>query len=321
MNWLSRRFFPGPGQRHDSLSSPRTQDTRHVWSNDCDLRTGSPEISLIVCTRSRAMPLRRCLNTIAGLEMYPHCWELVVVNNGSTDETDFVVRDYAASMPFRVTLVDEPKHGVSRARNAGVRVASAPLIAFTDDDCYVASSDLRCLLEAFRDPALGYLGGRILLHDPTDAAETILVADDPFDIPADEVLLPGQIHGANMAFRREVWERIGGFDPLFGPGAHFVCDDIDFLCRASLAGYRGAYRPAPVIWHHHGRKPGPAVARLHRTYARGRGAYYAKGCLHSPRRHTFAKHWYWHLRTQARSRRYTEIARELLAGLHYAAMR
>jgi GT2 family glycosyltransferase len=79
-----------------------------------------------------------------------------------------------------------------------------------------------------------------------------------------------------MLVRREVFSRTGGFDVEMGAGARFRCEDIDFLGRASMAGFTGAFLPDLVVHHHHGRKPGPATEALHRANAHGRGAYYAK---------------------------------------------
>jgi glycosyltransferase involved in cell wall biosynthesis len=276
------------------------------------------DLSVIICTRNRATPLRRCLDVTRQQDYAARKWELVVVNNGSSDDTGEVARNFAAEAPFRVRVVDEPRSGLSIARNAGVGAATAPIIAFTDDDCYLARDYVTHMRAAFDNDSIGYVGGRILLHDPTDAEETIQTRDHHLRFEAGKVVLPGDMHGANLAFRREVWQTVGGFDPDLGPGTPFVCDDIDFITRASLAGFEGLYDPVPTVWHHHGRKPGRDLARLRLAYARGRGAYYMKGCLASPSKPTFARHWYWHLRTQLRSRRLGEAAREVAAALEYA---
>lgn len=281
----------------------------------------TPALSVVVCTRNRAEQLATCLARLAEQDFNPLRWQLVLVNNASTDNTDFVVRQFATRVPFPVVLIDERVPGQSRARNTGIRASSAPVIAFTDDDCYVARDFVRCLVEAFERQCVGFIGGRIVLHDPTDAEETIRPETEPEAIEPHTILAPGILHGANMAFRRSVWETIGGFDEGFGPGTPFVCDDIDFLCRASLAGYRGAYCPEPLVAHHHGRKPGPDVLALHHGYARGRGAYYMKLCLDPRVRRAAMRRWYWHLRTHLKRRRFRELAIELTAACSYLTRR
>jgi glycosyltransferase involved in cell wall biosynthesis len=276
-------------------------------------------ISLIVCTRNHASSLRPCLAALAALDFDPQSWELIVVNDASTDHTDETLHAFAKEVPFRTVVARNERPGLSRARNTGVQVAQAPLIAFTDDDCYVAPDFLTRIVEAFREPAYGFIGGRVLLHDPTDAPETIKEDDEPEEVDPFTLVVPGFIHGANMAFRREVWTAIGGFDPRFGSGTRFVADDVDFLARACAAGWAGAYLPGPTVRHHHRRKPGADVARLRTTYARGRGAYYTKGCLDPRRRGLYARHWYWNLRVLLRQHRLSEARRELLAGVEFIA--
>jgi glycosyltransferase involved in cell wall biosynthesis len=279
------------------------------------------DLSLVICTRNRAKQLRRCLDALARQDYDSQRWQLLIVDNGSADDTRLVARTFAASVPFHVAVVDERHKGQARARNTGVRAALAPIIAFTDDDCYAAPDYVTEVVRAFSsaDRGVGYIGGRILLHDPTDAAETIRTDETPEEIAPGTLLRPGSLHGANMAFRRSVWDTIGGFDPRVGAGTRFSGDDIDFLCRASLAGYRGAYRPEPVVRHHHGRKPGHDVAVLHRQYARGRGAFYIARLLRSPMRPTVARRWYWHLRTQFHNHRFAELLIELIAAAEYTA--
>jgi glycosyltransferase involved in cell wall biosynthesis len=274
-------------------------------------------ISLVICTKNRASSLPSCLRALAATQFDPRGWELIVVNNGSTDRTEDVLQSFARNAPFRATVVNEPQPGQSRARNAGVRASHAPLVAFTDDDCYVARDFVTRVVEGFRNSKYGYIGGRVLLHDPSDAPETIKEDEKPEEVAPHSIVQPGFIHGANMSFRREVWDTVGGFDPLFGPGTRFVADDVDFLARASAAGWAGAYLPGPVVRHHHGRKPGPDVAKLRTTYARGRGAYYTKGCLNRAMRRQFARHWYWNLRLLVMQRRFPEAMNEIAAGAEY----
>jgi GT2 family glycosyltransferase len=281
-------------------------------------RVTGVRLSVIVCTRNRADSLLRCLAAFEGLTFEPTAWELVVVNNGSTDDTDDVVRQFAARVPFRVTLAHEPVPGLSGARNRGVSCAAAPLLLFTDDDCYVDPDWLTHFETAYAaDPTCGFIGGRILLHDPTDAPVTIKPDDDPEEIPAYSCIVPGLLHGANLSARREAFAAIDGFDRQLGPGTPFCADDIDFIGRLSAAGWRGRYLPDATVSHHHGRKPGPDVDRLELTYAKGRGAYFTKGCLHPRVRRKFLRGWYWHLRRLATSGNTGTILRELAAGAEY----
>jgi GT2 family glycosyltransferase len=232
-------------------------------------------ISIVVSTRDRADRL---------VDAFPHysrlksalAWEAVFVNNGSTDHTASVLARFAASLPLKVKVIDEPKPGVSAGRNAGWHRATGEVIAFMDDDCYPAEDYLDRLWECFAEPELGYLGGRILLYDKKDYPITIRTELEREDIPPRSFLRAGVVHGANMAFRREVLQQIGDFDERLGPGAVVYGEELDLLARASAEGFRGAYDPRPVVFHHHRRSSREDVRRLMAIYDLGRGAYYAR---------------------------------------------
>lgn len=281
-----------------------------------------PTISVVVATHNRATSLTRCLSALARINFAPHDWELIVVNNASTDNTGDVVTQFASSVPFKVHLVEEPVAGVSGARNRGARQARAAIVAFTDDDCYVERDFLKEIVRAFdENPDCGYIGGRVLLHDPTDAEETIKLDEQPADIPPYSCVTPGVMHGANLAVRRNVWEQVGGFDRMLGPGTRFCADDIDFMGRISALGWKGRYIPGPAVRHHHGRKPGADVQQLRRAYAKGRGAYYAKGVLNARVRRAYLQAWYWHLRRLLKRGEYATASRELAAGVSFLTQR
>ena len=159
-------------------------------------------------------------------------------------------------------VVSEPRAGVSRGRNAGIRAARGEFIAMTDDDCLPEPDFLDAVLEAFADPAIGYYGGRVLLHDPADYPITIKTSTQREEFPPGTVLKPGALHGANFGFRRTVLEHIGGFDPNLGPGTPTRGgEDLELATRASFAGWRGAYDPRPTVRHDHGRRTPESISR------------------------------------------------------------
>jgi glycosyltransferase involved in cell wall biosynthesis len=236
-------------------------------------------ISLIICTRNRAEPLRRCLAAIASI-VHDGEWELVVVDNGSTDSTPVVICEFAASQNIRVVPVVQPLAGLSNARNAGVAAARGDLLLFTDDDCYVAADLLDATRAAFVDPAIGFASGRVMLFDPDDARITINESMTPLVFPARRFLATGLVKGANLAFRRTALNDIAAsgpiFDPLLGAGARFPAgEDSDAAQRAALAGWVGVYDPQMVVHHHHGRRDSDTT-ELFRSYDIGRGAFHAK---------------------------------------------
>jgi GT2 family glycosyltransferase len=277
-------------------------------------------LSLIVCTRNRCESLARCLGQLGQINLPTDQWEVIVVDNGSTDGTPAWLEKFAREASFRVSAVVASQPGQGRARNAGIAAAKGDIIAFTDDDCYVDDDFLNSIEQIFRSTDVGCIGGRILLHDPSDARITIKEDETVEILDPNSFVEAGFIMGANMAMRREVIDRIGGFDEQFGPGTSFVADDVEFIARASHAGYRVGYFPQPVVYHHHQRKPGPAVERLSRTYDHGRGGYYAKVLLFGSPRLVYLKYWYWSIRSCLRLGKYQVPVRELCGALHYTLL-
>jgi GT2 family glycosyltransferase len=276
----------------------------------------APLLSLIVCTRNRGGRLDAFFEAM-GRVRARSSWELVIVDNGSTDDTARRLAALATSLETPVTIVTEPRPGLGRARNAGMRAAHGALLAFTDDDCYPAIDYVDRVVEAFAKPDRGFIGGRILLYDADDHPITIRTDDTPIAIPPSSIVPTGLVQGANMAFRREVLDTIGGFDDALGPGTPFCNDDVDAVARASAAGFAGSYVPEPVVHHHHGRRDAGDIAALWRSYDHGRGAYYAKCIFDLPLRWKIARYWCQSVGVQ----KWGATLRELEGALDYTARR
>jgi glycosyltransferase involved in cell wall biosynthesis len=284
--------------------------------NDAADRSDAPLLSLIVCTRNRSDRLGAFFDAIAEMRARAS-WELVMVDNGSTDDTAQRLESLVGSLEVPVSIVSEPRTGLGRARNAGVRAGRGALLAFTDDDCYPAIDYVDRVVDAFADSDRGFIGGRILLYEPEDHPITIRVDAAPIPIPPRSVVPTGLVQGANMAFRREVLARIGGFDDAFGPGTPFCNDDVDAVARASAAGFAGSYVPEPMVHHHHGRRDPADIAALWRSYDHGRGAYYAKCIFDSPLRRQVARYWWQSIRFE----KFGATMRELEGALDYTLRR
>jgi glycosyltransferase involved in cell wall biosynthesis len=276
----------------------------------------SEQLSLIVCTRNRLPALKASLDSILELRCRAP-WQLIVVDNGSTDETWPWLRTIGPPGGASFEALREPTPGLSRARNAGVRAARGEIVAFTDDDCYPTASYLNDLLDVFVSREFDYCGGRVLLYDSRDLPVTIQTSVIPLVFPPKTFISAGAIHGANMAFRRRVFETTGPFDVLMGAGSVTrSAEDLDLIFRASWCGYTGIYAPAPTIMHHHRRTTQVQVARLKRDYELGRGAFYIKHVLRKPTRALVVKNWYWEVRA-LKLRGAAKLAREVQGALIY----
>jgi hypothetical protein len=285
----------------------------------------TPALSVVICTRNRAATLSEALRRYPRL-VTPFAWELVVVDNGSSDATRTVLDSFAAGAPFPMRVVGEPRKGLSRARNRGWRETRAEIVVFTDDDCYPEPDFLARVHECFTTRPIDYLGGRILLFDPEDVPVTVLRRESPLTLEPGAFIDTGVIQGANMSVRRRVLEALNGFDEMLGAGTAWCSEDVDFIGRASAAGFSGVYDPGPLVLHHHRRRTVEEVRALNRTYDIGRGAYYMK-CVLDPGRRAqgwaaFRASLAGHLRDVPRSRRHLlRMADELAGAFGYLSAR
>ncbi|GAB5415409.1 MAG: hypothetical protein Cons2KO_30120 [Congregibacter sp.] len=264
-------------------------------------------LSLVVCTRNRARQLQAALASLDAL-VFDKPWELIIVDNGSTDETPEILGAFAAESQQTVVLEHEPKPGLSKARNRGLSKARGELVAFTDDDCYPNSDYLQRLFFCFSGHDVAFAGGRVLLFDEKDLQITIQELNEGVSFQPGSFFKAGVVHGANMAFRRSVLLDLRGFDERLGAGARFkAAEDTDAMIRCSLAGYSGVYDPTIVVQHHHGRRSTEEADSLRRSYAIGRGACMVKHALNPVSRSVYAKNWYWQLRLQKPRESYREL--------------
>jgi glycosyltransferase involved in cell wall biosynthesis len=237
-----------------------------------------PTLSVVICTRNRLQSFRRCLDALLSLTT-THPWEIVIVDNGSSDGTTEYLSSVSGrrSDGLRIMAAFEAKRGLAAARNKGWRTANGEIVAFTDDDCYVSETYVDSIVAVFQENSeVGFLGGRILLYDDTDYRLTVNESEDRLYFRPQAFVSAGAVQGANMAFRKTVLEQIGGFDERLGAGTQFPSEDIDAVAAAVWAGIPGVYDPRPLVYHHHGRKTEREAQELMRSYDAGRGAYYAK---------------------------------------------
>jgi len=275
-------------------------------------------ISLVICTRNRSKYLSEMLNSLKRLNASPNAFEIVIVNNGSSDDTANLLAAFLDTFEGNIRVVDEPRAGLSIARNTGWRLATGKYIAFTDDDCYPAADLLEATIASFEKYGADYLGGRVLLHDPDDAPVTIQLREDLVFLEPGGFIEAGLIHGANFCMKRTLLESLGGFDPLFGAGGRLRSgEDTDIMIRASANGFKGVYDPTLVVSHHHRRRTQDEVAGLYRSYAYGRGALTAKAMTDKKTRKLYGKRAYWRCRSFIRDGQWSELTGEMRGAIDY----
>jgi glycosyltransferase involved in cell wall biosynthesis len=216
------------------------------------------EITAVICTHNRASYLERCIRSVLDQKLAGPSFELLVVNNASTDNTPDVCGRFAAGESFRV--IDEPVAGLSRARNRGWQEARGRYVGYLDDDAVAVAGWLQGVKDAFGadDPAPEWVGGPIELEweaaSPGWIDAELRVSLGEVDLGATpRFLAPGErLGGGNSFYQRRVLEELGGFNERLGRrrGALLSAEETDLQHRLQAAGGRLYYHPAVKILHH-----------------------------------------------------------------------
>lgn len=200
-----------------------------------------------------------------------HPWEVLIVDNGSTDATPAIVRRFLDRLP-RARLIECERRGSSAARNAGAREAEGELLLFVDADDQVADGWLQAMIDALGTSDA--VGGRIE-NDLLNPGRAANAPRHPDHLPVPFGFLPRAIT-ANLGVHREAFDAIGGFNDEYDYGS----PDTEFCWRLQLAGYRLGYDQAATVHYRHrdrnrdiwskSFKTGRSFARLYRDFG-GRG--------------------------------------------------
>lgn len=229
------------------------------------LERAQPTFSVVVATRNRPSQLGACLTALAALQYPADCFEVIVVDDGSSGALDLVVEPFSRSLSIR--LVTQPKAGPAAARNKGADAASATVLVFTDDDCQPDPGWLAAFAQRLARAPEAMIGGQTLNALPRN----------PFSTASQQLItyLYGYYnkrpHGGrffctnNLAVPARLFRAFGGFDMQFAqPGG----EDREFCERWLARGHRMIYEPAAIVSHAHWLTLG-GFLRQHFRYGRG----------------------------------------------------
>lgn len=226
--------------RADRTPKPALAAVSHVYAEaPFPPRSDWPRVSVVVCSYNGSRTIRDCLEAVSRLA-YP-AYETIVVDDGSTDATPMIARQYDCR------LIQTENRGLATARNLGLQAATGEIIAYLDDDAYPDPHWLHYLADMFRTTSHAGIGGPNLAP-PGDGpiAECVSRAPGgPMHVLVTDSVAE-HIPGCNMAFRRDRLMAIGGFDTQF----RIAGDDVDVCWRLQAQGWTLGYHPAAQVWHH-----------------------------------------------------------------------
>jgi glycosyltransferase involved in cell wall biosynthesis len=214
----------------------------------------TPRISVVVCTHNNAEYLKLTLESLERQTLGQGEFEVVVVDNASTDATAEV-----AALHPSMRYLREDRLGLSVARNAGIRASRAPVVAFIDDDAEAESGWLAALLEGYQahgdawavgGKALPVWGGPVPEWLTEKYHRSLSLIDWGEEMRP--LAWPERVIGVNCSFRKEVFEEFGLFDECLGRIGQALLghEDTEIQERIHASGHQVVYVPSAVVNHH-----------------------------------------------------------------------
>jgi O-antigen biosynthesis protein len=261
-------------------------------------------VSIVIATCNRPDDLRRCLRTVRQ-QRTSRSVEIIVVDNrpGASSPTPAVVAEFGG-----IVRVDEPRPGLSYARNAGVAAATGDIVIATDDDVTMPADWLERLLAPFARPEVVAVTGHVLPIELETTSQfyfeaygglgkgfTRLEADGDW-FRQQRGAVPTWKLGAtaNAAFRAAIFRdpRIGVLDEALGAGTPTGCGEDTYLFyRILKAGHTIAYEPNAWVWHRHRRDAASLRHQIY-SYSKGHTAYHLTTLLRDGDRRALVRLFY-----------------------------
>ena len=213
---------------------------RQTFPGRSSVRKANLTVSVIVCTRDRAEHLQKTLAAIGRVRVPRGMGaELIVVDNGSRDGTADLVRSCRLPGITAVRWINEPRPGLSNARNAGIAAAAGELLLFTDDDVRPPQDWIEGMCAPLLDGQAHAVAGGVTMAP--HLLRPWMTPDHRRWLAATECFAAGtplELTGANMAVSRAVLTRVPGFDPELGAGTPFCGEELLFSYQLARAGFR-----------------------------------------------------------------------------------
>lgn len=219
------------------------------------------DISVIVCTYNRSKELKKCLEAL-GHQVVPEylSWEVLVVDNNSTDDTRKIVEETQRNNKLNISYVYEAQQGLSYARNRGVAEAKGSIIAYIDDDGVADVFWLGSIFKAFQDHNPDCVGGKIIpIEWPRKIPKwfnkelhSYVTIYDKGDEAIELKSYFGTPFGTNVSYKKSIFERVGLFDVSMGrmgQGSYVGGEEQDLNIKILKSGGKIWYQPAAIVYH------------------------------------------------------------------------
>jgi len=218
----------------------------------------SVKLSVVVCTYNRCALLHKALLSLLEQSANKDTYEVIVVDNNSTDATRLVVEEMCKRKGPPLKYVKESRQGLSFARNAGAFKANGEIVGYIDDDSTADSSWVDNLCKVYNDfPHVACVGGRIKAKWPAERPDWLPQSLERnygvFDLGNDVKVIeyPANVLGGNISVRKEVFLKVGGFSVELGRSTRGLLsnEEKDFCHRIQKTGGIVMYTPHALVYH------------------------------------------------------------------------
>jgi cellulose synthase/poly-beta-1,6-N-acetylglucosamine synthase-like glycosyltransferase len=210
-----------------------------------DLKAGSwfPRVTIVIPAYNVEGTIGPCLESLLAQAYPSEHYEIIVVDNNSSDGTCARVQEYPVRLAF-----ERDVQSPGAARNRGIELAKSEIVVFIDSDCIAEADWLGKLVQPFRDPGIGVVGCTVLSQEPDSSlveaflAETRAITEQHY--PSTE---PGGFPSTAVAYRRAALDQVGMFDASMQ-----ASEDVDLAWRVQVyGGYEGAFASDAVVYNKH----------------------------------------------------------------------
>lgn len=243
--------------------------------------SSTPEISVILSTYRRAETLRRTLDHLIAQDLPAERFEVVLVDDGSPDNTADVAREYEGRVPFAMTYRRHENRGPGYTQNRGIEIARAPVVLLMADDIFLAPNAVRAHLEMHRENPGREVAVLGRVDQSPELTQTVFLSKwDPFrfkDIAGQRELPPFRFWAMNISAKREFLVSSGMYLEHRGRGGASCLEDLELGCRLHGKGLRLLYSEAAMGHHYHVVTLDQAIQRWYE-----RGLNYGEFRRHAP---------------------------------------
>lgn len=217
------------------------------------------KLSAIVCTYNREKYILQALNSLNGQSLSKEEFEIIVINNNSTDRTELICKQFEQENPnINYTYKEEENQGLSYARNRGILESKSPLIAFIDDDAYLDENYLKNVVNFFEEKENACaIGGKILLHylidEPKWVSKYLASLLGYFNLGDEEFQFTAKSYprGSNMVFKKSLFNEVGFFNTDLGRKGNQLIggEEKEIFQRIYKTKKEVYYLPQAIVYH------------------------------------------------------------------------